>query len=68
MKRPLSTKFISQLIVTGILCVVFFGLILKDLLTEMMFIAWLAGLLANFGIYTTGNVQSKKYRPPDASP
>ena len=60
MKKLFSRKFILTIILAIILLVVFFVMIKNKLLTETVFGLWLAGLLATFGIYTGGNVITKK--------
>jgi len=62
-RKFLSTKFITTIIVGMILLAVFIILVNKEIMDSTIFIAWLGGLLGNFGIYTAGNVVSKKYRP-----
>jgi len=59
-QKMISRKFIMTMILAIILLVVFFVMIGKDLLTETVFGLWLAGLLATFGIYTGGNVITKR--------
>ncbi|KKM94585.1 hypothetical protein LCGC14_1196840 [marine sediment metagenome] len=59
----ISQKFSVTIIVFIILCGVFLLLILKQEISDGIFIAWLGGLLANAGIYTEGNIRAKKYRP-----
>jgi hypothetical protein len=54
-----SRKFIGQLLVAGILVLVFIILIILDKLTESMFRMWLVALLADFGIYGVTNVAGK---------
>ena len=54
-----SRKFITTIILAGILVWVFVRM--EDAIhLPMNFGLWLAGLLANFGIYTTGNIIAKK--------
>jgi len=63
-KRKLfSTKFIQSIIVAVILLIVFIIIIVSKHFNDTIFGIWIAALLANFGIYTTGNLQSKKYKP-----
>lgn len=64
MKGLLSKKFITSMIVTVILLIVFFAMLRKDLVDGMVFGIWLAALLANFGIYTEGNIRAKHFQPP----
>ena len=54
-----SRKFVLTIVLAVILLWVFrkMGVAMHDPIT---FGIWLAGLLANFGIYTTGNAMAKK--------
>jgi len=59
-KKLFSRKFIMTLILTIILLVVFFVMVKNKLLDGVTFGVWLAGLLANFGIYSESNIRVKK--------
>jgi len=59
-QKIISRKFIMTMILAIILLVVFFVMVKKGLWTETVFGIWLAGLLATFGIYTGGNVITKR--------
>jgi len=48
------------LVLTVILVVVFFVMVNNKLLDSVSFGIWLAGLLANFGIYSESNIRVKK--------
>lgn len=54
-----SRKFLSSLVVAAILVGVLLVIALTGNFSEGIFTTWLLGLLANFGIYTTGNVGQK---------
>ena len=58
-KKIISRKFITTLLLAGILVWVFIRM--EDAIHDPInFGLWLAGLLATFGIYTTGNLVAKK--------
>ena len=56
----MGRKVIFTAIGLGILCLAFTGLLLKGLMTDGIFIAWLGAIIGLIGVYTTGNVMSKK--------
>ena len=60
-KKLFSRKFIMTMILAIILLVIFFVMVKNKLLDNVTFGLWLAGLLANFGIYSESNLRTKKY-------
>lgn len=54
-----SRKFLSSLIVAGILVLVLVAVMIMGKFTESLFQTWMMGLLANFGIYGASNVVQK---------
>jgi len=56
-KKLFSRKFIMTIILTIILLIVFFVMVKNELLDGVSFGIWLAGLLANFGIYSESNIR-----------
>lgn len=57
----MGRKVIFTAVGLGILCLAFLGLLLKNVMTDGIFIAWLGAVIGMIGVYTTGNVMAKKY-------
>lgn len=62
-EKLFSRKFIESVIVAAILFIVFILILAFGKFNDTVFGIWIGALLANFGIYTTGNIKSKQYAP-----
>jgi hypothetical protein len=63
----MSRKLAFSIAGLVILTLAFIVLALRGGITDGIFLAWIGGVLGLVGVYTGGNVMSKKYRPNDDS-